>query len=240
MEETIRYRGHTVSPADVALIRELIASQPGLTRRALLSLRLCQAWNWVQPNGTPRDMVARGLLLVLERAGLIELPPPRWKVPAGGLRQRSPERVSLLQWPTLQGYLAELRPLEILQVRRSRDEGLFNSFIETHQYLGYSRVVGEHLKYLAWARGVPVACLAFASAPRHIGCRDRFIGWSPEVRRGNLRLIAYNTRFLMLPWARVPHLASHTLARVALRIRADWEQLYGHPVWFLETLAQWR
>lgn len=234
MDEAIRYRGRTVNAADIAFIRELLASEPTLSRRAL-SLKLCQAWNWVQPNGALRDMVARGLLLVLERAGLIELPSPRWRVPKGGLRQRAPDPVGLLSRPALTGPLAELRPLEILQVRRSRHEGLFNSFLETYHYLGYSRVVGEHVKYLVWARGTPVACLAFSSAPRHIGCRDRFLGWSPEVRRRNLHLLAYNTRFLVLPWARVPHLASHTLACVARRIRADWEELYGHPVWFLET-----
>jgi len=236
MDKTIRYRGRTICSDDIAFIRELIAAEPTRTRRAL-SLSLCEAWNWVQPNGAPRDMVARGLLLVLERAGLIELPPARWKVPQGGLRQRVPEQVSLLEWSPLEGSLAELRPLEIQQVRRSRHEGLFNSFIETHHYLGYSRVVGEHLKYLVWARGVPVACLAFSSAPRHLGCRDRFIDWSPEARRRNLHLLAYNTRFLVLPWARVPHLASHILARVARCIRTDWEKFYGHPVWFLETFV---
>ena len=79
--------------------------------------------------------------------------------------------------------------------------------------------------------------MAWSSAPRHIGCRDRFIGWSPEARRRNIHLLAYNTRFLILPWARVPHLASHILAQVARRVSADWDQLYGHPVWFLETFV---
>jgi len=236
MTGEIRYRGRSLSSADIAFIRELIVSQPELTRRAL-SFKLCAAWNWVQANGTPRDMVARGLLLELERQGLVELPPPRWIPPKGGLRQRQPERVPLLQWPTLEGPIASLRPLDIRQVRRSSHEGLFNSFIETYHYLGYSRVVGEHLKYLVWARGVPVACLAFSSAPRHIGCRDRFIGWTPQTRRRNVHLVAYNTRFLILPWARVPHLASHILGRVAKRISADWQQVYRHPIWFLETFV---
>lgn len=236
MDDEVRYRGRVICPGDIAFIRELIASEPGLTRRAL-SFKVCEAWNWVQPNGSPRDMVARGMLLELERQGLIALPAPRWIPPKGGLRQRQPERVPLLQWPALEGPVASLRPLEIAQVRRSSHEGLFNSFIETYHYLGYSRVVGEHVKYLVWARGVPVACLAWSSAPRHIGCRDRFIGWSPQARRRNIHLLAYNTRFLVLPWARVPHLASHILACVARRISADWEQLYSHPVLFLETFV---
>jgi hypothetical protein len=95
--------------------------------------------------------------------------------------------------------------------------------------------VGEHLKYLAWVSGRPIACLAWSSAPRHLGSRDRYIGWSPAARRANIRFIAYNTRFLILPWVRVPHLASHLLSRVAARLKRDWEQLYCHPVYFAET-----
>lgn len=53
------------------------------------------------------------------------------------------------------------------------------------------------------------ACVAWSSAPRHLAPRDRFIGWSAETRRRHLRFVAYNTRFLILPWVTVPHLASH-------------------------------
>ena len=83
--------------------------------------------------------------------------------------------------------------------------------MEQHHYLKYEQPVGEHLKYLAWAQGRPIACLAWSSAPRHLGSRDRYIGWNAEARRRNIRFIAYNTRFLIFPWVRVPHLASHLL-----------------------------
>jgi hypothetical protein len=95
--------------------------------------------------------------------------------------------------------------------------------------------VGENLKYLVYSHDRPIACLAFSSAPRHLGSRDRFIGWEPEARLKNIRLIAYNTRFLILPWVSVKHLASHILGRIARGISADWERLYAHPVYFLET-----
>ena len=95
--------------------------------------------------------------------------------------------------------------------------------------------MGEHLKFLVTLCGQPIACLAWSSAPRHLGCRDRFIGWDPPTRRRNLHLIAYNTRFLILPWVSVPHLASHLLSRMAARISADWERMYAHPVYLLET-----
>jgi len=91
------------------------------------------------------------------------------------------------------------------------------------------------LKYLVWAEGRPIACLAWSSAPRHLGSRDRYIGWDAAARRNRIRFIAYNTRFLILPWVRVEHLASHILGRMATRISDDWEQMYGHPLYFLET-----
>jgi hypothetical protein len=140
-----------------------------------------------------------------------------------------------LSWPSQGETLGELGELEFDSVRRTEREKTFDALLQTHHYLGYTRPVGEHLKYLVTSRGVPLACLSFSSAPRHLGARDRFIGWSAAVRRANVRLLAYNTRFLILPWACVPHLASRILSQVARRIAADWQAQYGHPVWFLET-----
>ena len=122
-------------------------------------------------------------------------------------------------------------------MRRTNAEPLFNRLIEEHHYLGYTQPVGEHLKYLVYSGERPIACLAWSSAPRHLGCRDRFIGWSAEARRRNIRFIAYNTRYLILPWVQVPHLASHLLGQMARRLARDWERIYGHPVYFLETFV---
>jgi hypothetical protein len=143
----------------------------------------------------------------------------------------------LIDTTPIQGRLSEIQPLEFEQVRRTGDEALFNSLLEEHHYLGYEQPVGEHLKYLVRARGRPVACLAWSSAPRHLASRDRFIGWSTEARRRNIRFLAYNTRFLILPWLAVPHLASHLLSRIARRLSADWQAIYGHPIYFLETFV---
>ncbi|MCI0483376.1 MAG: DUF4338 domain-containing protein [candidate division NC10 bacterium] len=137
----------------------------------------------------------------------------------------------------VEGTLAAIRPLEFRLVRRTKEEPIFNGLIEEHHYLGYVQPVGEHLKYLVYARGRPVACLAWSSAPRPLGPRDRFIGWSPEARRKNIHLLAYNTRFLILPWVKVPHLASHILGRMARELPKEWERKYGHPVWYLETFV---
>jgi len=181
-------------------------------------------------------MVCRGLLLVLDRAGEITLPRVTYKR-HNPLAQRSrPAPVRLDQTP-VEAKLNYIGPIEFDQVRRSADEPLFNSLMEEHHYLGYEQPVGEHLKYLVRAQGRPIACLAWSSAPRHLGSRDRHIGWSAEARRRNIRFLAYNTRFLILPWVRVEHLASHILGRIAARISDAWQRMYGHPIYFLETFV---
>lgn len=133
--------------------------------------------------------------------------------------------------------LRDLPPLEFQQVRRTAKEALFNSLLEPHHYRKYEQPVGEHLKDVVWAQPRPIACLAWSSAPRHLASRDRFIGWSAEARRRNLRFLAYNRRFLILPWVRIEQLASPILGRMAVRISEDWQRLYGHPIYFLETFV---
>jgi len=234
MSVAFTYRGKTVDGAGIDFIKQLIAQNPGLSRRRL-STKLCQAWNWVQANGHPRDMVCRGLMLGLHRAGLIELPVQRY-IPPNPLADRvEPEPELGLSWDGIDGALSELGPVEIRQVRRTPQEKLFGSLMQMYHYLGYSQPVGEHLKYIYYAQGRPVACMAWSSSPRHLGARDRFIGWSGPTRRANLRFLAYNTRFLILPWVKVPYLASHLLARTARVISRDWQQLYHHPIHLLET-----
>jgi hypothetical protein len=233
MPVDLRYRGKTVTAADIVFIRRLIAENSRLSRRKL-SAKLCEEWQWKQANGALRDMVCRGLLLMLHRTGEIELPAIRQVSLNPFLRREKPSVVSIDATP-ISGALAGIRPISLQQVRRTSEEPLFNSLIEQHHYLGYEQPVGEHLKYLVWAQGRPIACMAWSSAPRHLGSRDRHIGWSAEARRRNIRFVAYNTRFLILPWVEVPHLASHILGRIAGSLSNDWEHLYGHPVYFAET-----
>jgi hypothetical protein len=234
MECVLRYRGKNVTVQEVELIKELIAQHPLLSRRRL-SERLAAAWNWVQANGVLRSMVCRGLMLQLHRGGFIELPPVRCINPNPLAQRRKPSPLLNPTWDTIQGPLRELGALEIRQVRRTPEEKLFGSLMEAHHYLAYTQPVGEHLKYLIYAQGTPIACMAWSSSPRHLGPRDRFIGWTQAQRRANIHLLAYNSRFLILPWAKVPQLASHLLGRVATVLSRDWQHLYHHPIWLLET-----
>jgi len=231
----LKYRARVITSEDILYIRGLIARCPSESRRTL-SMKLCEAWQWKQANGALRDMVCRGMLLMLDRAGQIELPPVKF-VPHNPLARRARPAPVVMDTTAVEVGLDQIQPLQLVQVRRSGDEPLFNSLMEEHHYLGYEQPVGEHLKYLVWAQGRPIACLAWSSSPRHLGARDRYIGWSAEARRRNIRFVAYNTRFLILPWVRVKHLASHILGCMAARISEDWQRMYGHPIYFLETFV---
>ena len=154
-----RYRGRTVTAAEIVFIRQLIAAHPGASRRRLSS-QLCAAWDWKQANGAPRDMVCRGLLLMLDRAGEIELPPVRRHIRGQCRTGRPRPEAVLIDTAPLAMPLKSLGPIEIQPVRRTADEPLFNSLMEQYHYLSYEQPVGEHLKYICWAQGRPVACLA--------------------------------------------------------------------------------
>ena len=235
MDVVFAYRGRRVTESDLGEIRDLIAAHPQASRRAL-SKKLCEAWQWHQLNGAPRDMVCRGLMLGLHRKGLIALPPLHRSPPNPLARRQRPHAVEIERTP-VRCALKALGALEFAPVRRTDKERLCGALLEQHHYLGYTQPVGEHLKYVVYAGERPVACFAWSSAPRHLEPRDRFIGWSAAARRQNIRLVAYNTRFLILPWVEVRHLASHLLGAMVRRLSADWQRLYGHPIYFAETFV---
>lgn len=234
MVALLKYRGRSVTSDDISFIRKLIAGHPDSSRRAL-SIELCQAWKWTQPNGVLRDGVCRGLLLQLHRSGHIELPPPQRSSP--WVRKRhTPAAIEVDETP-LEVSLRQLGKLEFSQVRRTPDEALVGGLISKYHYLGYSQPVGEHLKYLVTAQQRPIACFCWSSAPRHLAPRDKHIGWSQQARKINIGYVAYQTRFLILPWVRVPHLASHLLGRMSRQLSSDWRQVYAHPIYFTETFV---
>jgi hypothetical protein len=241
MEIILKYRGRIVTADDVKDIQRLIADNPTAARYTL-SNKLCEFWDWRQPNGELKGPVCRSLMLSLYRSGHITLPEARVKM--GGPVQSKEDssvvakRMESVDKAPIEINLADLGPLDIKQVRRSQHEKLFNSLIETFHYLGFTRPVGEHLKYMVWAQGRPVACMIWCSPIQHLNCRDNHIGWSAEQRLARRHFIAYNTRYLILPWVRVPHLASYLLGYFSRRISKDWEDLYAHSIFLLETFIE--
>lgn len=231
-------QGRLVNPSDVGLIGDLLASHPEWNRTRL-SQELCQIWNWRNAKGQLKDMAARSLLLKLEARGAIRLPA---RVGAGRPNHRglAPVQAPAHDVSPIEGSLCALRPLRIEVLSRGHaDLDLFKFFLQHYHYLGWRSCVGENLKLMVRdARSRVLACLLFGAAAWKTAPRDAFIGWSPQERQRNLPLLANNNRFLILPWVRVPHLASHLLARVCRQLRALWVEHYGHPVELLETFVE--
>jgi hypothetical protein len=136
--------------------------------------------------------------------------------------------------------LSALRPLQIQVVGpKQPDYHRFHQYLSGHHYLGHRGPVGENLGYVIRScAGVDLACLLFGAAAWQCAPRDRWIGWSAEQRARGLSCIANNSRFLILPWVRVAHLATHILAQIARRIDADWQRRYHHCIYLLETFVQ--
>lgn len=236
MNVILTYRKRVITQDDLCFIRKVIDDYQSEGRSAI-SRRLCEAWDWRQANGCLKDGVCRGLLLQLERNQLLTLPPRIIDNNNNAQRRRKTQTTLDFRPTPLNAVLADLAPIELRQVRRTPEEKLFNALVRQYHYLGYTSLVGEHLKYLIYAGDRLLACFAFSSAPYAIDCRDNFLGWSQEGRERNRHLLAYNSRFLILPWVRVPHLASHLLGRIAKTISGDWQTLYHHPIFWLETFV---
>jgi hypothetical protein len=230
-------QGRRIEPAQFLEVRDLVAAHPQWSRYRL-SRELCVLWEWRTPTGQWKDMAARALMLKLAERGWITLPPRRAPSPNRHRLTAPPERA----WETepITGNLSDLGAVEITEVS-SQPEGRaeVRAALAKFHYLGYRTSVGENLQYVVRDEGARLlAVLVFGAAAWKCAARDQWIGWSPRQREERLGRIANNSRFLILPWARVPHLASWILGGVARRISADWRHKYGHPVELLETFVE--
>ena len=236
MDSVTMLQGRSLTRADIDFVRQLIADNPSWSRRKL-SVAISTAWDWYNASGQLKDMACRSLLLKLHARGDIELPARR-QVPTSRMTTRRIAEVAHSTTP-IQDDLRSLQPLHIIDVRQQRDyESLYNCLLSRYHYLGYSGPVGENMQYLvvdAFHR--PLACLLFSASAWACASRDAAIGWDNAARQRNLALTANNSRFLILPWVKVPHLASHVLALVSRRIASDWQSRYGHPLYLLETFV---
>jgi len=229
-------QGREVSSKDIEFIREMIKLNPSWGRTRL-SKELALLWNWQAANGQLKDMACRTFLLKLERRGYLTLPPRLYSYRK--VRKRLPSPYVPHKTTLIAGKLDRLLPLKIQAVKEKNLLKLFKCLLSSHHYLGFSRIVGENMKYLVFdQKDNPVACLLFGSAAWKTLPRDNFIGWDEARRKANLHLLTNNMRFLILPWVKVPHLASHILGKVARRISSDWIKRYHHPIYMLETFVE--
>ncbi len=229
-------QGRHIGDTEVRLIRRLLSDHEDW-HRTQLSRELCRRWEWFNAAGQLKDMACRSLLLKLEARGCIRLPARRAASVNGHRHRRAP--VVAHDHDPIEASLRDLLPLDIRITEAGlEDAELLRALVAQYHYLGLRSAAGENLRYLVRdCRGKLLGCLWFAAAAWRCKDRDRFIGWDDGVRVHNLPLLANNTRFLILPWVRVPHLASHMLGKIARRIDRDWQRKYGHGLYALETFV---
>ena len=233
-----RLHGRDFTVAEMALMRSLITASPPRSR-AGLAREFCRAVGWVGPNGEPRAMMARLTMLRMHRDGIITLPPPR-RAPRRLRGPRPGPETDPPQAP-MPRTLDAVRPIRLVGVTGAGPEasGTWNGFIARWHYLGYTPLVGAQLRYAVEDReGRPLAMLGFSAAAWKTAPRDAFIGWSPQLRERNLQLVIDNSRFLIMPWVRIPNLASHILSEARRRLPQDWHDRYGVEPVLMETFVE--
>ncbi|MEW6747531.1 MAG: Druantia anti-phage system protein DruA [Planctomycetota bacterium] len=228
------YCGRLFTPAELEMIRELIAADRHLTRAALSRL-VCDELGWVRPDGRRKDMSCRVAMLRMHRDGLLVLPPPTKRNGNGHTRPRPSAATAPEE--AIGGSAGELGPLEFKLVGPA-DTRLWNELIERYHYLGYKPLPGAQLRYFVFAAGRRLAALGFAAAAWKAHPRDAFIGWTPQERARNLHLIVNNARFLILPWVRCPNLATRILGHMARLVPHHWQTHYGYRPVLLETFCE--
>jgi len=237
VSESLTIQGRPLSPQGLEALRQWVGDHPHWSRWRL-SRELATRWDWRNATGQLKDMAARTLLAKLAQRGLIELPSRR-QVPTNRMRCEAPPAIIEPTEPILCA-LADLQPLSVEEVSgQSAKRAWIRAALGQFHYLGFGGAVGQNVQYLVRdEQHRPVACAVFGAAAWKCQDRDRFIGWSAEQRQRNLALIANNSRFLILPWVKVPHLGSWILGQVAKRITRDWQSKYGHRVMLLETFVE--
>ena len=231
----ITIRNRTIAETDLPFIQTII-NEHWHSSRTNISRELCQRWNWVQPNGRLKYMACREILLTLERAGHLKLPPGQHN----GRNEKRNRFVSsvLIDQSPMEGSLTDYGPVTMNMVRNTHQESLYNSLVHQHHYLGYRQIVGQHLKYMAFIGDRPVACIGWGSAAWAVKSRETYVGWDKPTKENNLSFVVNNTRFLILPWVNIKCLASKILAMNARRISEDWTTIYQQPVYLLETFVE--
>jgi hypothetical protein len=220
----------------VAEINKVIEANPDW-HRTKLSKELCKMWDWRGENGQIKDVSCRDVLRALDTEGKIKLP----KQQKNGRLKGGADEVALMLHDTtpIEEPLSELVPLSVEVVEGKTDLMKFKSYVAQYHYLGYDRNIGENLKYYVRDRhGRTLACLMFGSAAWKCDGRDKYIGWSSDKRKEKLRYMTNNSRYLIFPWVKAAHLASHILSLVCRQISKDWVAKYGHPLYMLETFVE--
>jgi len=223
-----RYYGREITEEDIELIRWIIGTYKNLSRNEII-LTVSEALEWTRPeDGTPKAWQCRVCMESLEREGVITLP---------AVKGSTNTVVSFMEITPPEEVITESVPITLEIPKGTEENKRWRSYIEQYHILGYKRENGVSLRYLIVSGETELGCMQFSSAAWALEDRDRWIGWSKAEKEMNLRLIANNTRYLLLPWARIPNLASMALGKAARQLQGDWLRTYGYAPALLETFV---
>ena len=233
-----RYSGRRFRPKELALIREVVESCTGLSRKELAQT-ICELLGWKRSSGRLKALECGEFLERLEAAGVLALPQRQQRRPVGS-HTSVPVTARGDRGRDLVGEVGDFAPIEIEAVENLDQRLLFRELVGRHHYLGHKVPFGAHLRYLLYAcrpeRAV-LGCIQFSSAAWRMAVRDAWIGWDDATRQRKLPQVVNNSRFLILPWVRVKNLASRVLSLAVRRMAADWPKRYGIEVLLVETLV---
>ena len=237
-EQSIKFCGRQISAEDLALIQELAVDFWGIPRSELAAT-VCELLSWERPNGQLKTRECIFFLEDLGARGWLKLPRKRNTV-RGKARPIARTEDAREQAP-IQGTLSQLGGVSLELVVNKEQDKQFKELVDRYHYLGYKNPFGARLRYLIkCAAGRLLGCLQFTSPAWKVQARDRWIGWTAPEREAKLQHVVQNSRFLILPWVTVPHLASHILGQSARRLPADWYEMYRVRPYLLETFVEER
>jgi hypothetical protein len=228
--------GREFSAQEIQQVRDTVAWLPGLARRELAAT-LCEHLDWHTASGTPKIQACQKLLERLESVGQVTtLPSLRRHSSAGKGAAISPS-AQTEDIPPVAGRLRNFEPIRLDPVTEPSEVKLWNEVVERFHPLGYKGAFGYRLRYFICSDSIRLGCVLLAGAAKAIAVRDRWIGWDERMRLRNLSQIVNNTRFLIFPQVRIPHLASHVLGQLARRVKRDWQRHWGFSPQLLETFV---
>lgn len=239
--EPILLRGKSIGTRELDVIRQ-ITEERYLRGRTFISVGVCQSLNWLQPNGNPQDVACREILRRLESLGLVHLPTAKTLTP-NQIRAMSPcpqsawdKELPFVQ-EKLEGSLGDFPAVRLTPIEGRSQAKLWANLMVRYHYLGYRWSVGRSLKYFIHLGSTLAGAMGWGSASWKLAPRDSLIGWDPATRQRNLKGIAGNNRFLILPWIKVKNLASHVLGLASKEVPKDWHRLYGVSLYLLESFV---
>jgi hypothetical protein len=183
-------------------------------------------------------MSSRVALLRMERAGLVRLPAPQTR--NGNGRRGSLETTAALALPSppCATPLSRLPGLRLEVVETPAQAALYRQMMDRYHYLGHTLLAGAQLRYVIRCQSAVLGGMGFGASAWSVAVRDRFIGWPPQQRQKQLHLIVNQSRFLLLPWAACPNLASRLLALVSRQLPNQWQARYGYRPVLLESFVE--